>query len=103
MRYIDHYEIEYKRRGGDWEHVGNVHPGYQWRVVRPWFLLFFFAWPKIVNNATAAALRARCQATDAALALIGGDARDQYRIWRWECRGRRLTRHIEGRFDGHLI
>jgi len=101
--YIDHYEIEYKRHGDDWEHIGNVYPGYQWQAVRPWFLPFLFARPTIVNNVTAAALRARCQATDAALALIGGDARDHCRIWRWERRGRRLTRHIEGRFDGHLI
>ena len=103
MKYIDHYEIQYRRHGGDWEHVGNVYPHYEWRIARPWFFLGLISRPTIVNSALAAALRARCQATDAALALIAGDARDHYRIWRWERRGRQLTKHIDGQFDGYLI
>jgi len=102
VKYIDHYEIQYRRHGGGWECVANVYPRYEWRTVRPWFFFGLISWPKMVN-AAAAALRAYCQATDVALALIGGDARDRYRIWRWERRGRRLTKQIDGQLDGHLI
>jgi hypothetical protein len=103
VTYIDHYEIEYRRQGDDWEHVGDVYPMYQWRIVRPWHFLWLVRRPRIVNNALATALRARCQATDAALALIGGDARDHYRVWRWDRRGSRLTKQIDSQFDGQLI
>lgn len=102
MKYIDHYEIEYRRHGGEWELVGNVYPGYQWRSTRPWFFLGLICWPRIVNNAAVAALRARCQATDVALALSAGDMRDHCRIWRWERKGRSLTKHSDSQFDGYL-
>jgi hypothetical protein len=103
VKYIDHYEIDYKYHGGKWEPVGSVYPHYQWRIIRPWFFLWLICWPKIVNNAKAAALRARCQATDAALALIGGDKRDHIRIWRWVRKGQKLTKHIDSQFDGYMI
>lgn len=97
MKYIDHYEIEYRRQGGSWEHVGNVYPDYHWQIVRPWYLLGLVRRPKLVSPATAA-LRAHCRSLDVAFALTDKSGQDQFRIWQWDRCGGRLTRHF---LDGH--
>ena len=72
VKYVDRYEIEYRRDDGPWERVAEVYPKYRWRTVRVWLLLGLICRAKIVNNAEAAALRARCEATEIALGLING-------------------------------
>ena len=103
MKYIDRYEIEYRRGDGPWERVAEVYPTYRWRTVRIWLLLGLICQAKIVNNAGAAALRARSEATEIALGLIKGDAREHFRIWEWHHNGWWLTKEIDGQFDGSLI
>lgn len=34
--YIDHFEIESKRPGEAWRHVGNIYPDYKWEFRRLW-------------------------------------------------------------------
>ncbi len=50
MEYINHFEIESKRPGGRWEHVGNCYPKYQWRIWRPWYLLWLRKQKIILNE-----------------------------------------------------
>ena len=82
----------------------SVYPHYLWRIIRPWFFLWLICWPKIVNNAKAAALcgalpgHRRRPVFD--LAATSGTT---IRIWRWVRKGRRLTRHIDSQFDGYMI
>lgn len=103
MRYVDRYEIEYRRDDGPWERVAEVYPKYRWRTVRLWLLLGLICRAEIVNNAQAAALRARCEAAEIALGLIKGDPREQFRIWKWHHNGWWLAKELDGEFDGGLI
>lgn len=103
MRYIDRYEIESRHDDGPWEHVAEVYPNYRWRTVRPWLFLGFVCRSEIVNNAAAAALRARCEATEVALGLIKGDARERFRIWKWHHNGWWFTKEIDAEFNGSPI
>ena len=103
MKYIDRYEIECRRDGGPWERVAEVYPQYRWRTVRIWLLLGLTCRAKIVNNAGAAAVRARCEAAEIALGLIKGDAREHFRIWKWHHNGWWLAREIDAEFNGSLI
>jgi hypothetical protein len=103
VKYIDHYEIEYRPDDGPWQRVAEVYPKYRWRLVRLWLLLGLSYRAKIVNNAEAAALRARCEAAEIALGLIKGDAHEQFRIWKWHHNGWWLTKEIDAEFNGSLI
>ncbi len=103
MKYIDRYEIEYRRDDGSWEHVAEVYPDYRWRATRIWLLLGLICRAKIVNNAKAAALRARCEAAKIALGLITGDAHEQFRVWEYGHNGLWLTKEIDAEFNGSLI
>ena len=103
MKYIDHYEIEYRREDGPWERVAEVYPNYQWRTGRLWLFFGLVCRAKIVNNAEAAALRARCEAAAIALGLIKGDIRERFRIWEFGHNGWWLTKEIDAEFNGHLI
>ena len=103
MKYIDHYAIEYRSEGGPWQRVAEVYPNYRWRAYRPWFFLGLICRAKIVNNAEAAALRARCEAADIALGLIKGDAREHFRIWERGHNGWWRTKEIDAEFSGSLI
>jgi hypothetical protein len=93
MTCIDHFEIEAKRPGGAWEHVGNVYPKYVWRVRRPWYFLWLVRRPTILNDATVMAtllfIRIRTRAL-LQCRLLPGEA---VRIVEWR-RGRfgRLTK-----------
>ena len=100
MKYIDRYEIECRRDAGPWELVAEIHPKYRWQTVRLWLLLGLICRAKIVNNADAAALRARCEATEIALKLIKGDSREQFRIWEYGLNGWWPTKEIDAEFDG---
>ena len=103
MKYIDRYEIEYRRDDGPWERVAEAYPQYRWRTVRDWLLLGLICRAKIVNNAGAAALRARCEAAEIALDLIKGDAHEQFRIWEYGHNGWWPTKEIDAEFNGSLV
>jgi hypothetical protein len=103
VKYIDRYEIEYRNGDGPWERAAEVYPNYRRRAVRLWLLLGLVCRAKIVNNAEAAALRARCEATEIALGLIKGDVRERFRIWEYGHNGWWSTREIDAEFNGHLI
>jgi hypothetical protein len=51
--YINHYKIESKRPGEDWEHVIDVYPKYQWVIRRLWYYLWLVKRPRIVNERAA--------------------------------------------------
>jgi len=53
MEYIDHFEIESRRPGERWEHVGNCYPEYQWRIWRPWYFLWLRRRIAILNERVA--------------------------------------------------
>ena len=103
MKYVDHYEIESRSNDGVWERVAEVYPNYQWRTGRLWLFFGLVCRAEIVNNAEAAALRARCEAAEIALGLIKGDAHEQFRIWKWHHNGWWLTREIDAEFNGSLV
>ena len=103
MKYTDHYEVEYRTGDGPWQPVATIYPNYRWRTGRPWFLLGLVCRAKIVNNAEAAALRALCDATDIAVGLIKGDAREHVRIWQYRHNGWRLTKEINAEFNGSPV
>jgi hypothetical protein len=103
VKYTDHYEIEYRRNDGPWERVAEVYPQYRWRTGRVWLLLGLICRAKIVNNARAAALRARCEASQIALGLIKGDAHEQFRIREYGHNGWWPTKEIDAEFNGSLI
>jgi len=103
MKYVDHYEIESRSKDGVWKRVAEVYPNYQWRTGRLWLFFGLVCRAKIVNNAEAAALRALCEATDIALALIKGDAREHVRIWQYRHNGWRLTKEINAEFNGSPV
>jgi hypothetical protein len=103
MKYVDHYEVESRNQDGVWEHVAVVYPNYQWRTGRLWLLFGLVCRAKIVNNAEAAALRARCEVANIALALIKGDAKERFRIWEYGHNGWWLTKEIDAEFGGSLI
>jgi hypothetical protein len=50
---IDHYEIESRRPGAGWEHVGNKYPDYKWKICRPWYYLGLIRCPRIINREAA--------------------------------------------------
>ena len=100
MRYTDSYEIEFKTPGGEWESVGHVYPHYVWTIVRPWYFLGLIRRPRIVNAAAVEALQARHTAVMAATAFCLTGPRTYYRIWRWERRGWRLRRTLDGGWEG---
>jgi hypothetical protein len=103
MKYVDHYEVESRNQDGVWEHVAVVYPNYQWRTGRLWLLFGLVCRAKIVNNAEAAALRARSEASAIALALIKGDAKERFRIWEYGHNCWWLTKEIDAEFGGSLI
>ena len=103
MKYVDHYEIEARNEDGTWECVAQVYPDYQWQTGRLWLLFGLVCRAQIVNKAPAAALRARCKATDIALALTQGTADERFRLWEYGHNGWWLTREIDAEFTGHLI
>jgi len=47
---IDHYEIQSRRPGLGWDHVGNIYPAYKWVIRRPWYYLWLIRCPRIVNT-----------------------------------------------------
>lgn len=53
MAYLNHFEIESKRPGEDWEHVGNIYPDYKWKIHRPWYFLWLVRRPRIINIGSA--------------------------------------------------
>ncbi len=103
MKYIDRYEIEFRRDAGPWERVAEVYPDYRWRAARIWLLLGLACRAKIVNNAKAAAVRARCEAAKIALGLITGDSREEFRVWECGHNGWWPTKKIDAEFNGSLI
>lgn len=48
--YIDHFEIESKRPGEGWQHIGNIYPEYEWDLRRLWYLLWLVRRPVITNS-----------------------------------------------------
>jgi len=103
MKHVDHYEIESRDESGGWEYVAAVYPNYQWRTGRLWLLFGLVCRAKIVNNAGAAALRARSEASAIALGLIKGNAQERFRIWEIGHNGWWLTKEMDAEFGGSLI
>lgn len=79
---IDHYEIESRRPGAGWEHVGNVYPDYNWTVGRPWYLLWLVRRPRVTNPRDA--LKAvSLQLTDMVVKLLKLENGERTRIFIW--------------------
>lgn len=53
MAYLNHFEIESKRPGEEWKHVGNIYPDYKWKIHRPWYFLWLVRQPCIINIGSA--------------------------------------------------
>jgi len=53
MIYLDRYELQSKRPGCDWEHVGSVYPNYKWVCKRAWYFLWLVHQPRILNETEA--------------------------------------------------
>jgi hypothetical protein len=83
MRYVDHYEIEERHSHGEWVHVGNLYPRYEWRITRPWYLLGLVRRPVIVNDKSHAAHVARAYASGALARLHAEHPGVCVRVWEW--------------------
>jgi hypothetical protein len=99
MRYIDHYEIEFRSPETKWEHAGNVYPHYEWMIERPWWLLGLVRRPRITNYALAA-LTAKMHANNAAIMYVTTGPTAYFRIWQWTRRGYRLRKRLLDVYEG---
>ena len=103
VKYIDHYEVEYRTQRRPMGACRRGLPELSVADWPPWLFFGLVCRAKIVNNAEAAALRARCEAAAIALGLIKGDAQERFRIWEFGHNGWWLTKEIDAEFNGHLI
>jgi hypothetical protein len=101
MRYIDHYEIEFRSPDTKWQHAGNVYPRYEWAIERPRWLLGLVCRPRITNYLLAA-LTAKMHANNAAIMYVTTGATAYFRIWEWRRRGYRLRKHLLDVYEGKL-
>jgi hypothetical protein len=83
VSYIDHYEIETKRPGCDWEHVGNVYPKYKWTIHRPRYFLGFVRVPVIANDAQHQAHVALAYVEGSLVRMRGTVKTEGMRVWVW--------------------
>jgi len=83
MSYVDHYELEIQRPGGNWEHVDSVYPLYQWTFQRPWYWLGLKRCVVLSNKATAKK-QAQCALATLHEAIeenLGPN--ENVRVWEW--------------------
>ena len=66
--YINHFEIESKRPGEGWQHVGNIYPKYEWELRRPWYF-FRLVWRPVITNSIDAFMEVMKRVTDTLEAL----------------------------------
>lgn len=78
--YIDHFEIESKRPGEMWVHVGNIYPKYKWNLWRPWYLLWLVQRP-VITNSIDAFIEVMKRVTDMVEALPESKERMHLVVW----------------------